>query len=352
MKTAHVSIFFCLVMMPLASLPVNAQIPDNVSLGQPEPTLSEPIYDIAAHDTDITKRLVGQYSFSFGSRSPEGSATLALLDNHKYVMASFGTVLVGDWRVVKDQYLHLLPYRTAHPFLVFGRRNVDLAADTKVMFDGDDFGYDTLIHYGALNTDTPTLTPIFNKDANCFSSPYETKSSGTYDTVSLAFNPDYQNQGDSAIDIYSFDNSKRFNDLIVLNLNELASQSPIKAVIDGDELVFEQGRTKRHPLPKATSEDAQFYKEVTDTKPLPKTLYYNLAGRSWDSQAIHKQAYTFDKSLNAYVSNTKCETDCLADDDYHNADTLYRYQALETITQQQSTFQIAEQSAVYSVCED
>lgn len=321
-------------------------------LKRPEPKLSDAIYNNQEPYKDIAKNIVGQYSMSFGNYSPEGGTTLALLDNQRYVIVSFGTVIVGDWRIVKGKYLHLLPYRTESPFYVFGRHNTKSKNKTTVTFDGGGFGYDTLIHFDALSQERPILTPVFNDDANCFKSPYKAELTGTYHAISLAFNPDYENKGDEAIDMYTFNNDKNFNEFYVLEFNRLARREVMKAMIDNDELVFEQGRTKRSPLPEASTEDAAFFRQMSDIKPFPKTLNYNLAGREVDSESINREDYTFDSSLNAYIANTKCSEDCPTEDDYDYVDIFYEYQSLEDIAVTQSKFKISEQPAIYTVCEE
>lgn len=324
----------------------------NDFLQRPEPKLSDTIYNNQEQYKNITKNIVGQYSMSFGNHSPEGGTTLALLDNQRYVIVSFGTVIVGDWRIVKGKYLHLLPYRAESPFYVFGRHNTKSKNQTTVTFDGGGFGYDTLIHFDALSQETPTLTPVFNDDANCFKSPYKAELTGTYNAISLAFNPDYENKGDEAIDMYTFNNDKNFNEFYVLEFNRLAHRKVRKAMIDNGELVFEQGRTKRSPLPEASTENAAFFRQMSDIKPFPKTLNYNLAGREINSESINREDYTFDSSLKAYIANTKCSENCPPEDDYDYVDTFYEYQSLEDIAVTQSKFKISEQSAIYTVCEE
>lgn len=321
-------------------------------LTRPEPKLSDPIYNNSDTYQNLTKNIVGQYSLSFNSgHSPEGGPTLALLENQRYVIVSFGTVLVGDWRIVKGRFLHLLPYRTQYPFAVFGRYSPKLGNTTKTNFDGGGFGSDTLIHYGEISGTQPTLTPIFNADANCFKHPYIVEIPEIPNIISLAYNPNYENEGEEAIDIYTFINDQGFNDFYILEFNRLASEKAIKAIILEDELIFEQGKTRKRALPKAGSENALFYKEMSTITPFPTTLYYNLGGKSFISHDTNPEDYTFDNSLKAYVANTQCLEDCPAEDDYDNNDIFYEYRALEEVTQQQSQFKIADKSAINQVCD-
>ncbi|MBH0096549.1 hypothetical protein I6E61_09155 [Psychrobacter sp. NZS113] len=312
-------------------------------LQHPEPKLSDPIYNNQKQYKEIAKSIVGQYSMSFGNYSPEGGASLALLDNQRYVIVGFGVVLVGDWRIVKGKYLHLIPHRTEYPFYVFGRHNTELKDKTKIRFKGSGFSESTLIRYGEISQDTPILMPILHIDNQY---PYDAKIPHIPRALSLAYNSDYENNDDEAIDIYTFDNDEELNDLYVLEFNKLARREVMKAIIGDDELTFDQGTTTKRPLPRATSENAEFYKEISDIKPFPKTLYYNLAGRSFDSRDIKQYNYTFDDNLKAYVANIKCHEDCPAADDYDNTDIFYEYKSLEDITVQQSKFKIANTFAV------
>ncbi|WP_201551778.1 hypothetical protein [Psychrobacter fjordensis] len=312
-------------------------------LQRPEPKLSDPIYNNQDQYKEIAESIVGEYSMSFGNPSPEGGSSLALLDNQRYVMVGFGVVLVGDWRIVKGKYLHLIPHRTEYPFYVFGRHNTELKDKTKIRFKGSGFSESTLIRYGEISQDTPILMPILHIDDQY---PYDAKIPHIPRALSLAYNSDYENNDDEAIDIYTFDNDEELNDLYVLEFNKLARREVMKAIIGDDELTFDQGTTTKRPLPRATSENAEFYKEISDIKPFPKTLYYNLAGRSFDSRDIKQYNYTFDDNLKAYVANIKCHEDCPAADDYDNTDIFYEYKSLEDITVQQSKFKIANTFAV------
>ena len=311
---------------------------------RPEPRLSDSIYANQEKYKKIAKSIVGQYSMSFNSgHSPEGGVTLALLENQKYVIVSFGTVLVGDWRIVKGQYLHLLPYRTEYPFYVFGRHDAELQDATKIRFEGGGFSKSTLIRYGEISQDIPILMPILNIDHQY---PYDVVIPHTPRALSLAYNSNYENNGDEDIDIYTFDNDEQLNDFYILEFNKLKRIKATKAIIGKNEIRFEDGATKKRPLPKASSNDAKYYAEVSDIKPFPKVLYYNLAGRSFGSRGIEQNNYTFNNSLKAYVANTQCNTNCPAADDYDNTDIFYEYKSLEDITVQQSKFKIADTFAV------
>ena len=311
-------------------------------LRHPEPKLSDPIYNNQKQYKEIAKSIVGQYSMSFGNYSPEGGASLALLDNQRYVIASFGVVLVGDWRIVKGKYLHLIPHRTEYPFYVFGRHNTELGDNTRLKLDGDGFNELALIHYGSIDEKVPNLTPTSSINKQGL---YDVEIPRKLEAISLA-DRDYENNGGKEIDIYTFDNPKGFNNLHLLEFTRLARRETMKAIIGDNGLTFEQGNTKKRPLPEASTPNAQFYAEISEIKPFPKTLYYNLAGRAFNSRDIEQDNYTFDDNLKAYVANIKCNKDCLAADDYDNTDIFYEYQLLEDVTVQQSKFRIANTFAV------
>lgn len=309
---------------------------------RPEPKLSDPIYNNQNRYKETANNIVGEYSMSFNmGHSPEGGPTLALLDNQRYVIASFGIVLVGDWRIVKGKYLHLLPYRTRYPFFVFGRQNTNLGNTTIMKFKGDGFSESTLIRYSKIDQEVPTLTPILHVDNQY---PYKAEVSNIPKAFSLAYNSDYK--VDEAVEIYTFDNNQNFNDFSILEFNGLAHREAMKAIIGDNELTFEQGNTKKRPLPEASTPNAQFYTEMSEIKPFPKTLYYNLAGRSFDSERIDQDNYTFDNNLKAYVANTMCGKNCPAEDDYDNTDIFYEYKSLEDVTRKLSRFKVANTFAV------
>ena len=315
-------------------------------LQRQDPKLSDSIYNHQDQYKEIAKSIVGQYSTS---SDPEQSlaegTTIALLNDQRYVLIALGITSTGDWRIVKGKYLHLIPRRTEYPFYVFGRDNAELTDKTKIRFEFESGGSheNTLVHYGRTSQDVPTLT--FVSSINNYY-PYVIEGIDIPKSISLAYSSDINNYGDEAIDIYTFDNNEEHNDLYVLELNQLASAKTIRTVIGNNELRFVTKALKKRPLPQASSEDAKYYAEVSETKPFTKTLYYNLGGRSFYSGSIDQDNYTFDDDLKAYVANIKCHEDCPATDDYDNTDIFYEYKLLEDVTKQSSKFKIANTFAV------
>lgn len=316
-------------------------------------TNMESLYNTEKQYKNIEEGLLGSYGLSFGNRSPEGSPTLFLYHNNKYVIVSFGEVQTGTWRVVKEKYLHLNPNKTKYPFSVYGRYNPSIGDSTKTSFLGDRFSYRTLITYNKTTKSPVNLTPIFNKDANCFDFPYIHKTASVPQQISLAFNQSYEESEDQKITLYSFKNTTNFNDFIIFEYTRAKNKMPIRVLIDGNKLVFGKRQiTEKSALPKPGSENDSFIKEMSAINFTPKTIYYNFGYKEFKSEEINSKSYKYNKKLNNYKYKGKVpRTYEEESSDYHNFLQVNKYEMLQDVTQQQKQFKIDKKSIIYTVCD-
>ena len=353
MRINHVS---TLIIVSLLSTQVNAQnfgnIDSSLKNSSAKTKLTDPIYKIDEKYKDIENNLVGDYTLSFGQESKVEQRMITLSKNRKYIMISsnFSTpVRVGEWRVVDGKYLHLLAY-DAYPFNVYGRHTTDLNETSRVVFDSVYFNHNTFINYDNVLNKMPTLTPILNKDTDCSKRPYISELIKQYSSISLAYNPDNKNKGNSEIDIYTFNNKNNFNDFRVSTHLDLTYQDTIKANIKDDYLIFEQGKTTKRLTPEIENEDDSFVKDIEKLADSPKTIYQNIAGKPFSKPFVDPKDYTFDNDIKAYVAINKCRTNCPTEEEYGYSDIFYEYQLLEDITVQQSRFKTADKSFIDTVC--
>lgn len=358
MKISKVSIFSYLLVMSLSLMPVNAQTLGEVNSllknSSAQSKLTDPIYKTGNKYKDIENNLVGHYTLSFGQEPNLNQKLLSLTKDRKYVLIgdpfSIST-RIGDWRVVDGEYLHLLAYDT-YPFNVYGRHSTDLNESSRVIFGGVYFDHNTLVHYGDIQNETPTLTPVFPLDADCRKRPYIDKVPEKYNSISFAYNPNDENKGDEEIDIYTFSNQSNFNDFYIVARINQTYKDTIKATVKEDYLVFEEGRTTKRFVPEATSEDDSHLQDMENLGLAPKTLYQNVAGKPFVEPFINPSDYTFDHDIKAYVAINKCSDNCPTEEEYNYSDVFYEYQLLEDITVRQSQFRIANESVINSVCEE
>ncbi|MCL5246224.1 hypothetical protein M4I21_10425 [Cellulophaga sp. 20_2_10] len=316
-------------------------------------TNMDSLYSAEKQYKDIEENLIGAYNLSFGSRSPEGSPTLFLYHQNKYVITSFGEIQMGTWRVVKEKYLHLNPNKTKYPFNVYGRYNPSIGDTTKTSFLGDRFSYRTLITYNETSKNPINLTPIFNKDANCFDFPYVHKTTSVPKQISLALNQSYEESADQKITLYNFKNTTNFNDFIVFEHTRAENKMPIRVLIDGNKLVFRESQvTEKSSLPKVGSEDDTFLKEMSTINNTPETIYYNFGYKQFKSEEINSKNYSYNKKLNNFIYREKVppsyEKNVSA---YDNFLQVNKYIMLQDVTQQQKEFKIDKKSIIYTVCD-
>lgn len=356
MKIKTVSIFSCLLLIFLSSTQVSAHnivaIDSSLKNSSAKTKLTDPIYKTDSKYKDIENNLVGDYTLSFGQGSKEEKKLITLSKNRKYIMISsnFSTpVRVGDWRVVDGKYLHLLAY-DAYPFNVYGRHTNDLNETSRMVFNSVYFSHNTLINYDDILNKMPTLTPILNKNTDCNKIPYISKLSEKYNLISLAYNPDNKNKGNSEIDIYTFNNKNSFNDFSILTRLDLTYQDTIKATIKDDYLIFEQGKTTKRLITEIDNEDSSFVKGIGEFGDSPKTIYQNIAGKPFSEPFVNPKDYMFDNEIKAYVAINKCRKNCPTEEEYGYSDVFYEYQLLEDITVQQSKFKIADKSFITTAC--
>lgn len=356
MKIDNVSIFFCLLTISWVSTQVNAQnfveVDSSLKNSSAKSKLADPIYRIDDKYRDIENSLVGDYTLSFGQGSKAEKKLIALSKNRKYTMigSSFTTpIRIGDWRVVDGKYLHLLAYN-AYPFNIYGRHTTELNETSRVVFNGIYFSHNTFINYDNVLNETPILTPILNKNTDCNKRPYISELPKKYNSISLAYNPNNGNKGNSKIDIYTFNNKNNFNDFRISTYLDLTYQDTIKAVIKDDYLIFEQGKTTKRFVPEMTNEDDSLLEDIENLAVSPKTIYQNIAGKPFVEPFVDPKDYTFDNDIKAYVAINKCRTNCPTEEEYGYSDIFYEYQLLEGITVQQSKFKIADKSFINTVC--
>lgn len=222
-------------------------------------------------DNKKYNNLIGTYSLLGGH--------LMLLENNMYFIAYFGGFEVGNWKVVKDKYLDLIPIRTKYPFVIYGRKNTELSSKTRISFKGNKIhNNNNYIHYGKLNENSEEFFPIFNDDANCFSNSYIKTIPKKKEELSLVHLP--YGKSENKATVYTFINTEAFNEFIVFeNINFYFKQEPRRAKIVEGGLDFGWDEiSEREPLPERDSEEFKFIDEIVTDFPKilePDLKYYN-----------------------------------------------------------------------------
>lgn len=302
--------------------------------------LTDTVFTSNRDQLKIDNDIIGQYSLSFGSHNPEGGVDLFLTEQNIYAIGSFGEIQMGKWKVVKERYLHLIPDKPERPFYVYGRYNPMIGDSTMIYFNGNDFSYRTFIHLGGMNDSIPILTPIFNEDRNCTTSPYVMKTNEKFNKLSFAYNNIDSNNGEQEIGIYSFENNNSFNEFIILEYTRIWDCQPIRAVVDRDKLMFGKDQiTRRQPLPKNFKEELKSIENILNVKSFPKYKYFTS-----DNEEIHSN----DVYPELYYSPGDAIGHYLSKEHYQH---LTRYESLNCTSKHEKQFIIDEKPIIYSVCD-
>ena len=292
---------------------------------------------------NVEKKIIGSYDLSFGHKSPEGSPTLILYNQNEYVIETFDALQVGTWQVVKGKYLHLFPNKSKSPLTIYGRHNPNIGDSTYTSFLGDRFSDKTLITYEQTTKKPINLSPIFNKDANCFSFPYIHKTSGKPDQISLAYNQNYEEFTEQEVTLYTFKNSKSFNDFIIFEHTRNINGMPADILIGDNKLIFDEDSIaiKYSSSGENTTEDTN-----------SRFIYYNSGYKIFKSELINSKQYSYNKKDNNYLYDKNLETTYEPDiSDYHNYYQVNKYEKLQDLTKEQKQFTIAKKSIIYTVCD-
>ncbi len=303
------------------------------------------------------KKIMGEYSLAFGHSSPEGGARLYILEDNKFAIGYFGGAQIGHWKIVKGQFLHLIPLRPKYPFAIYGRHNPNIKDSTKIVFKRFGRSPHSFIHLGKLDQVTH-LTPVYNKDYNCSSYPSKTIVEGIHEEISLAYKIWYGEEKSNELELFSFQNPKAYNDFVVYGYIDNYKLKPLRVIIDGDKLIFGKNEyTTRRPFEDDESES--LIKEISGAYNEFTTIskYYNLGYKEFDEETILSEIYTYNSRDNTYISSYyDCKTeegkDCYKADDYDNVKVVNKYDVLQNISTSKKKYMIHDESLIYSVCEE
>ncbi|CAH8283289.1 hypothetical protein EV196_102251 [Mariniflexile fucanivorans] len=215
-------------------------------------------------------------SYYQSSGSPEGGANFIVMPNNHFVVAYFGGIQKGTWKLEADG-TYEFKYHAEPKFVLYGRHNTRLKDSISVSLAVD--GNKGIAFRFNGSTDD-IFTPMFNKGANCFSYPYIYKQKDKL--ISLdAFSPDYKNyddgrQGDLP-GFYSFKIEESYNDFIVAGLSEEYSQGgSFRAKYKDGVLLLDEmtNLEKRGDSEDLDEETLSFVTRHTEFEIFPKLLEY------------------------------------------------------------------------------
>ncbi|QNK77613.1 hypothetical protein H7F37_00535 [Winogradskyella sp. PAMC22761] len=219
-------------------------------------------------------QISGSYAQSSGN--PEGGSTFIVLPNQTFIVAYFGGARKGTWKLKADG-IYEFTYHAEAKFVLYGRFNSELKDSVNVSI-GVDSREDLAVRFNKISEEP--FTPIFNKNANCFSYPYYYKQKGKLNTLEVSVPRDdyyYEDEPTDSVSIYSFKVEENYNDFILAGLSENYSQagSFIAKYHDGVLLLDAYTKLRKGKNYEDLSEETlNFAKTYTETEILPQKLEY------------------------------------------------------------------------------
>ncbi|VAW11427.1 hypothetical protein MNBD_BACTEROID03-1330 [hydrothermal vent metagenome] len=220
-----------------------------------------------------TDDVVGQYNLP--SSDPQGGESVFVFPDNTFLTVYFGGMLKGDWKIVEDEIL----FKTvAVPQVVmYGRKLNSLRDTTQMDFNGFT-GNRVLVSFG--EGIVLEMRTVFNKNANCFDSPYLYKTTTALSEFGFAMGKTkIRSESDyNSLNLYQYENLKKYNDLIAVNLpSEYTSETVFSAKYVNGNLFFNHHSTaaSRRELDDGNEEDTRFFKEFMKRgELLPDILEY------------------------------------------------------------------------------
>lgn len=182
------------------------------------------------------EQIVGQYRLSGGG--------LVIFENSRFMIAAYATLVEGNVEVQGKQVK--LVSDELEEFVVYGRKNLAIEQGCRIMFNSFSDGR---TYIGSLTADSlKCVQPVFNKDANGFSSPYvmnmpESKAFGV-------MAEHYEWDGYKFGLVHMFENKEQYNDFVayylrprkkfVLTLDIVENGKALAATHDGETTTCEK----------------------------------------------------------------------------------------------------------------
>ena len=191
--------------------------------------------------------------------SPEGGTNYMLFPDQQFVIAFFGGMLKGIWQQEGDQ----INFKTAAVphYICYGRYVAGLKG-TQIHFKINEPNQ-TLV---AWNTLEGEMTPVFNKEANCFVPPYIIDLEQQVKKIYLLQNSKYL----SETPMYEFTNDQNFNELLIINLKP--DYTEVKEFSLTTNTQQESSLGIKRLLSTLSVEDLNYFKKYLNTIQFPTRL--------------------------------------------------------------------------------
>lgn len=301
------------------------------------------------------QNIAGVYNRS--SNDPHGASYLFVLEDHKFVVTYVGGVLVGSWTIDHNQ-VEFKPFIREQHFMVYGRYNKDLKDSSRVYFQ--DFSeQETFIGFGQQEGGKVVLKRVFNPSANCVPYPSVARFKGVLPQVLLSDQPyhfeDEPSEPKAQRNIYTFGNTRKYNDFIAYYFKDDAEKNPFYAVLKGGTLVFgNDDIAEKQPLP-AEGEDKEFIDQVAHAPQSTDKVLYNPFYNRSNADINDTYNWKFDEKKNAYINFLNyVEGEEYRPDEqeaYNRMNILYQFEAVPISTKVIQPFAIDNKPLFVATCD-
>jgi len=270
------------------------------------------------------KKYAGRYGSSSG---------ISLFEDGTYLLYGYATLVFGTYRFEKDQLLFSADHQEL--FEVFGHHNPSLAKNTRINFVGFERGSRT---FAQLENDS--IRPVFNEDANCFSSPFVYLNTGKMQQFRLStIPPEFSRSKISINTSWTYINQAGYNDFIFVYNAAKRENEDFAAMIltteKGEVIKLSNYGGEEGYLKQKNGKDEQQWKEILDMKnqyDQDKKINSNIiyANQHYNTFAAPGAVnYLFNKKQNLYTARQANENKIhYMQNQYNDPTYLRQYQKL------------------------
>ncbi|SHF80897.1 hypothetical protein [Pedobacter caeni] len=233
---------------------------------------------------------------------PHGASHLFVLENNRFVVTFFGGAIAGTWNITKGNLVEFKPDVPKQKIYLYGRHNKDIKDSCRIFFQGFE-NNETFIGF----EDKAPLRRVFNPSPNCFSYPYVYKFPHIPGQMIMADKedkePNEKQNETSSKNIYTFKNTKKYNDFVAYYFEEHNDRRPFYAKIKEKQLFLsEDHAAQKRPLSENTK-DLIFIKNIANMPQETNSVMYNpFYEECREDIAKDTLNWRFEQNKNAYIN--------------------------------------------------
>ena len=282
----------------------------------------------SAQQQDLNDPRYKKYAGRYGS-----SSGISLFEDGTYLLYGYATAVFGTYRFENDQLLFSADREEL--FEVFAHYNPSLAKHIRINFVGFERGGRTFAKLG-----NDSIKPVFNEDANCFSSPFVYLNPGKMQHFALVVTPpEFSRSNAPSNTFWTYINQTGYNDFIFVHHAAKRENQDFAAMVSttekGEVIKLSNYGGEQGYLKQKDDKDNQNWKEILELKKhydQDKRVKNNIiyANQHYNTfNAPEAASYRYDKKQNLYISRQAKENKIYyMQNQYNDPSYLRQYQRL------------------------